>query len=64
MLHGNSSVQASWELMCTCAWHTQGVIVVEGLCLGDAAPGLYTLACLPLKLVGADGAPARCVLMR
>lgn len=40
------------------------MIVVEGLCLGDVAPGLYTLACLPLKLVGADGAPARCVLMR
>ncbi|KAK9821571.1 hypothetical protein WJX81_004953 [Elliptochloris bilobata] len=41
-----------------------GMIVVEGLCLGDAAPGLYTLVCLPLKLVGSDGSPARCVLLR
>lgn len=39
-----------------------GVIVVEGLDLSAVAPGGYELICLPLKLIGADGAPARVVL--
>jgi arylformamidase len=39
-----------------------GVIVVEGLDLGDVPPGDYTLFCLPLKLVGSEGAPARVIL--
>lgn len=39
-----------------------GVIVVEGLDLSAVAPGGYELICLPLKLIGADGAPARAVL--
>jgi arylformamidase len=39
-----------------------GIIVVEGLDLTNAAPGPYWLACLPLRLTGADGAPARAVL--
>jgi arylformamidase len=39
-----------------------GVVVVEGLCLAGVVPGPYELTCLPLKLVGADGAPARAVL--
>lgn len=38
------------------------VIVVEGLWLADAAPGPYELLCLPLRLAGGDGAPARAVL--
>jgi arylformamidase len=41
-----------------------GVIPVEGLDLRGAEPGEYRLACLPLRLVGADGAPARAVLIR
>jgi arylformamidase len=40
-----------------------GVTVVEGLDLWDVAPGLYTLLCLPLKVAGGDGAPARAVLL-
>lgn len=39
-----------------------GVVLVEGLDLRAAEPGQHQLACLPLKLVGGDGAPARCVL--
>ena len=39
------------------------VIIVEGLDLGGVQPGAYTLACLPLKLLGADGGPARAVLI-
>lgn len=40
-----------------------GVIVVEGLYLNHVPPGAYELYCLPLKIVGADGAPARVVLV-
>ena len=40
------------------------VVVVEGLDLSRAEPGEYDLYCLPLKLVGSDGAPARTVLVR
>ncbi|MGH9154172.1 MAG: cyclase family protein [Acidimicrobiales bacterium] len=40
-----------------------GVVLVEGLDLSAAEPGDGLLACLPLKLVGGDGAPARCVLV-
>jgi len=41
-----------------------GVIIVEGLDLADVPPGDYKLYCLPLKLVGSDGAPARAVLVK
>lgn len=40
-----------------------GVIVVEGLNLVEVEQGRYTLYCLPLKLAGADGAPARAILI-
>jgi len=41
-----------------------GVIIVEGLNLAKVEPGEYELACLPLKIIGSEGAPARAVLMR
>lgn len=37
--------------------------MVEGLVLDDVQPGLYTMHALPLKVVGADGAPARVILV-
>lgn len=40
-----------------------GVIPVEGLNLHGIAPGTYQLVCLPLKLVGSDGAPCRAILI-
>jgi arylformamidase len=40
-----------------------GIIIVEGLDLSAIRPGSYVLSCLPLKLVGSDGAPARAILM-
>ncbi len=40
-----------------------GVIIVEGLDLSGVSPGRYTLHCLPLKLAGSDGAPARAILV-
>jgi arylformamidase len=41
-----------------------GVVVVEGLNLSAIEPGTYQLICLPLKLMGCDGAPARAVLIQ
>lgn len=38
------------------------VLIVEGLCLKDVAPGRYRYVCIPLNLKGSDGAPARVVL--
>lgn len=40
-----------------------GAIIVEGLNLGDVEPGEYVLSCLPLKILGGDGAPARAALI-
>lgn len=40
-----------------------GIVVVEGLDLSQVSPGRYTLTCLPLKLGGSDGAPARVILV-
>jgi arylformamidase len=39
-----------------------GIWIIEGLDLADAPPGRYDMVCLPIRLGGADGAPARCVL--
>lgn len=41
-----------------------GVVVVEGLNLSAVPRGFYDLYCLPIKLLGADGAPARAILIR
>jgi arylformamidase len=41
-----------------------GTIVIEGLNLRDVEPGVYEMFCLPLLLVGSDGAPARVILRR
>ncbi len=41
-----------------------GTIVIEGLNLRDVEPGSYEMFCLPLAVVGADGAPARVILRR
>lgn len=40
-----------------------GVIIVEGLDLSAPPMGPYDLYCLPLRLTGLDGAPARAVLV-
>ncbi|MCZ8104148.1 MAG: cyclase family protein [Microcystis aeruginosa Ma_OC_H_19870700_S124] len=38
------------------------VVIIEGLNLTNVTPGEYKLICLPLKLEGVEGAPARVVL--
>jgi arylformamidase len=39
------------------------MIILEGVDLSDAAAGFYMLYCLPIKLGGSDGAPARAILI-
>lgn len=39
-----------------------GVWIIEGLNLGGVEPGEYEMICLPLKLIGAEGAPARAIV--
>lgn len=41
-----------------------GIWIIEGLNLENVEPGEYELICLPLKLVGSEGAPARAVLRK
>jgi arylformamidase len=41
-----------------------GVVPIEGLDLRAVEPGDYQLICLPLRLEGSDGAPARAVLLQ
>ena len=40
-----------------------GVIVLEGLDLSGVEQGAYQLFCLPIKIGGSDGAPARVILV-
>jgi len=39
-----------------------GVMIIEGLNLSGVNPGEYELLCLPLRISGGDGAPARALL--
>lgn len=41
-----------------------GVVIVEGLDLSAPPPGEYEFICLPLRIEGCDGAPARAVLIK
>jgi arylformamidase len=41
-----------------------GVWVIEGLNLEQVEPGDYELVCLPLRIVGSDGAPARALVRK
>ncbi len=41
-----------------------GIWVIEGLDLHEVEPGTYELICLPLRIAGVEGAPARAILRR
>jgi len=41
----------------------KSVVILEGLDLSAPPPGKYELICLPLRIEGCDGAPARAVLI-
>lgn len=42
----------------------QEIILVEALKLDNVKPGIYSLHCLALRLVGAEGSPIRCILIK
>jgi arylformamidase len=39
-----------------------GIWIIEGLSLAKITPGEYDLCCLPIKVLGREGAPARALL--
>ncbi len=39
------------------------VVIIEGINLHSVREGLYDLVCLPLRMVGLEGAPARAILI-
>jgi arylformamidase len=39
-----------------------GIVILEGLNLFEVRQGRYNLYCLPMNLLGSDGAPARAIL--
>ena len=41
-----------------------GIWIIEGLDLSKVAPGIYELVCLPIKVTGSDGGPARAILRK
>lgn len=41
-----------------------GILILEGINLKEVPPGRYTLFCPPLKIKGAEGSPARAILIR
>lgn len=45
------------------AFLDSGVVIIEGLNLAAVPPGDYELMCMPLKVVGAEAAPARVILL-
>ncbi|EES04664.1 hypothetical protein BDA96_04G075600 [Sorghum bicolor] len=40
------------------------IIPIEGLKLDHVKTGVYMLHCLPLRLIGCDGSPIRCILIK
>ena len=38
--------------------------IIEGLDLEHAEEGMYTIFCVPLKIMGREAAPARCILIK
>jgi arylformamidase len=54
--YGNGDFPAHMALL------QAGVVVVEGLDLSEVEAGEYDMTCLPLRVAGSDGAPARVIL--
>nr|WP_106784622.1 arylformamidase [Lysinibacillus timonensis] len=46
------------------AFYRHGIHIIENLVLQDVIAGLYEFIGLPLKIVGADGAPVRAVIKK
>jgi arylformamidase len=56
----------SLDMACSVPTHTTllagGVWIIECVYLGGVQPGHYELICLPLRVEGAEGAPARAII--
>lgn len=55
---GHLKPEVHWALL------KAGIVIVEGLDLSEAPEGDSEIICLPLLVIGAEGAPARAVLRR
>ena len=42
----------------------KGIVIIEGLVLGEVPPGDYQLVALPIKIMGGNGSPVRAVLIK
>ena len=42
----------------------EGIVLLEGIRLGDVSEGVYLLVAAPLNLGGCDGAPCRAILIK
>nr|CAB3449126.1 unnamed protein product [Digitaria exilis] len=47
-----------------CPDSAYAIIPIEGLKLDHVKAGIYMLHCLPLRLIGCDGSPIRCILIK
>ncbi|KAM0070259.1 putative arylformamidase [Helianthus debilis subsp. tardiflorus] len=45
-------------------FESRDIILVEGLKLDDVEAGIYSVHCLPLRLLGAKGSPIICILIK
>ncbi|MCB1050794.1 MAG: cyclase family protein [Acidobacteria bacterium] len=57
-------VEDSKELPSHQAVRQRDLSILEGLVLSDVDPGIYQLVALPLRLMGADAAPVRAILLQ
>jgi len=55
---GHKQPEVHWALL------KAGIVIVEGMDLSKVSAGKYHLTCLPLKVVGAEGAPCRAILQK
>lgn len=62
-VEGLSVDRFGWELDAHRTLLSSGAVIIEGLDLSAVPPGEYELVCLPMKVKGGDGAPARAVLI-
>jgi hypothetical protein len=59
-LSSNNFMHLNLWLLC----FSQDIIPIEGLKLDHVKAGIYMLHCLPLRLIGCDGSPIRCILIK
>jgi len=56
--YGDKDFPVHWKLL------GNNILILESISLKEVPPGRYTLFCPPLKIKGAEGSPARAILIR